>query len=92
MTQQSLTVTLPSTHYFMRIVPEVSKSLGSAEYRVFVSVNGMRLVSVPQVSGADVKKPLYEASLLTAVNRIEVEVVAAAKGGGVEIERCVVFI
>ncbi|KAJ9648430.1 hypothetical protein H2199_001285 [Coniosporium tulheliwenetii] len=80
LTQQSITLTLPSTHYFIQISPTIPVALTSRAFKIFVTVNHNRLYEVTKpdrVKG----KPLYEGRLEPGkVNRIEVEVVAEAAG------------
>lgn len=101
-TQQSLTVTLPSTHYYIQITPTVAPHLLSArQYKLFVTVNGVRLMASnkPFLDSSEMNgvsggvKQVYETSLLHGVNRIEVEIVAATggRGGPLEMEKVNVF-
>lgn len=96
LSQQSRTVTLPSTHYFLQISPTISRplSMGRA-YKLFVAVNGSRLTQrdtiFHQESGR--RTHVYEGSLAPGVNRIEVEVASAKEGEatGLDLEKVTVF-
>lgn len=50
--QHSVTITLPSTHDYLQIVPHVPVALASPPrpYRLFVTVNGVRLIEVAKPS------------------------------------------
>lgn len=99
MTQQSVTVNLPSTHYYLQIKPTIATSLLERQYKLFVtSVN--RLHAMPTIPGhpIDQRNPLFEARLVPGVNRIEVELIAALPKGAkpingqdFELEKITVF-
>ena len=102
LTQQSVTLTLPSTHYFIQITPTIPVALTSRAFKVFVTVNHNRLYEVTKPDRAK-GKPLYEGRLEPGkVNRIEVEVVAEVprpearaspvKAGGIEGEKLTAFV
>jgi hypothetical protein len=99
-TQQSVTVTVPSTHYYFQITPHVPVGLTNRPYRLFVVVNGQRVSEYTKPGTERVKdRPLFEARLEKGmVNRIEVEVLAgkvnATKGGKeeVELEKCTLYV
>lgn len=98
--QQSVTITLPKTHYFLRITPTIATSLTHRPHRIFVTVGTVRLNPMPQrLEETDQRRPLYEARVVPGVNRIEVEVVAGPPRGApkvgsgqeIEIEKTTVF-
>lgn len=97
LSQQSTTVTLPSTHYFLQISPTISKQLSMGRpYKMFVAVNGTRLNQRDTQFHADTgrRTHVYEGSLAQGVNRVEVEVAAAKEGGdgkGLDVEKVTVF-
>jgi hypothetical protein len=99
-TQQSVTVTVPSTHYYFQITPHVPVGLTNRPYRLFVTVNGQRVSEYTKPGTERIKdRPLFEARLERGmVNRIEVEVLAgkanATKGGKeeVELEKCTLYV
>ncbi|KAI4200055.1 MAG: hypothetical protein LQ350_004194 [Teloschistes chrysophthalmus] len=81
-TQQSINITLPSTHYYLQLVPTLASSVLQRPYRVFVTVNNSRIVANPQPAGeADARKPLYEHRVVPGMNRIEIEMVAGVPRG-----------
>lgn len=82
MTQQSITVNLPSTHYYLQIKPTIAPSLLERQYKLFVT-SGNRLHAMPTIPGhaVDQRHPLFEARLLPGVNRIEIELIAALPKG-----------
>lgn len=94
-TQQSVTTALPPAHYYLSIIPNVSQRLIAArQYKLFVTVNSTRLMGRTQdMLGGDAnRKQVYDATLVTGVNRIEVEVVAVTgKNGALEVEKLSVF-
>jgi len=99
-TQQSLTLTLPSTHHYLQIIPHIPVALTTRLYRLFVTVNNTKMLEVTRQDGQKEKgRPFYEGKLVQGVNRIEVEVVAekekGKKGGDkgdVEGEKCTIFV
>ncbi|KFY03259.1 hypothetical protein V490_00238 [Pseudogymnoascus sp. VKM F-3557] len=101
MTQQSITINLPHTHYYLQIKPTIADSLMERQHKLFVTSGTQRLVAMPQVPGQpiDHRNPLFEARLLPGVNRIEVELIAAlpkaaskaANGQEVELEKVTIF-
>lgn len=94
-TQQSLSITLPAPHYYLSIIPTVSQRLLAArQYKLFVTVNGVRLMATTRdfMMGEAGRKQVYDTALSAGVNRIEVEVVAVTgKGGALEVEKLSVF-
>ncbi|KAL8732646.1 MAG: hypothetical protein Q9166_002621 [cf. Caloplaca sp. 2 TL-2023] len=81
-TQQSITITLPSSHYYLQIVPMLASSVMHRPYKTFVTVNNSRIGATPQrPDEAEPRKPLYESRVLPGMNRIEVEVVAGTPRG-----------
>lgn len=96
LSHQSTTITLPSTHYWLQIAPTISRELSMGRaYKVFVSVNGSRMTQRDTQYHTDdgTRTHIYEGSLASGVNRIEVEVVAAKPNEekGLDIEKVTVF-
>lgn len=101
MTQQSITINLPATHYYLQIKPTISPSLLDRQHKLFVTSGTQRLHAMPTIPGhsVDTTHPLFEARLLPGVNRIEIELIAAlpkgapkpANGQDVELEKITVF-
>ncbi|KAJ8058155.1 hypothetical protein OCU04_013010 [Sclerotinia nivalis] len=101
LTQQSITINLPSTHYYLQIKPTIAQALLERQYKIFVTSGVTRLHAIPLIPnhGVDPRQPLFEARLLPGVNKIEVELIAAlpkgtvkpAGGPDVEIEKITVF-
>jgi hypothetical protein len=101
MAQQSITINLPSTHYYLQIKPTISASLLERQYKLFVTSGTQRLHAMPTIPGhaVDPRHPLFEARLLPGVNRIEIELIAAlpknapkpSNGQDVEMEKITVF-
>ncbi|KUJ24337.1 Bromodomain-containing protein-like protein [Mollisia scopiformis] len=101
MAQQSVTITLPSSHFLVQIKPTISASLLERQYKLFVTNGHQRLHAMPTIPthSVDTRLPLFEARLSTGVNRIEVELIAAlpkgaaklANGQDVELEKITVF-
>ena len=85
LTHQSITLSLPSAHHYLQVIPYLPVALSNRPYRIFVSVNGTRTVEVVRPGGLgerDKTRPLFEARLERGrVNRIEVEVLAGKDGG-----------
>ncbi|KAE8451051.1 hypothetical protein EG329_004723 [Mollisiaceae sp. DMI_Dod_QoI] len=101
MTQQSITINLPATHYYLQIKPTISALLLERQHKLFVTSGTQRLHAMPTIPGhsVDTTHPLFEARLLPGVNRIEVELIAAlpkgaakpANGQDVELEKITIF-
>lgn len=99
--QQSITINLPSTHYYLRIVPTIAHNLSHRQSKLFVTANLQRLNPIPQrPEEADPKRPLYETRVSPGVNRIEVEMIAGPARGApklgsgqeIELEKITVFV
>lgn len=101
MAQQSITINLPSTHYYLQIKPAIAASLLERQFKLFVTCGTIRLPAMPTIPGhsVDQRHPLFEARLLPGVNRIEVELIAAVPKGAakpvsgqeVELEKITIF-
>lgn len=98
--QQSITVNLPSTHYYLRIIPTIAHNLSHRQSKLFVTANLQRLNPIPQrPEEADSRRPLYETRVSPGVNRIEVEMIAGPARGApklgsgqeIELEKITVF-
>lgn len=92
--QQSRTMTIPPSHYFLQISPTISKTLSFGRpYKMFVSVNGARLTQRDTQQEGPLRTHVYESSLVQGVNRIEVEIAASKENGkeGLDIEKVTVF-
>lgn len=102
LSQQSVTIHLPSTHYFLNINPEIPPALMERQYKMFVTSGNQRLQALPAAPGqaADKRRPNFEARLTPGMNKIEVELIAALPRGTVkplsgpdaELERVTVFV
>ncbi|KAL8774804.1 MAG: hypothetical protein Q9209_000743 [Squamulea sp. 1 TL-2023] len=99
-TQQSITLTLPSSHYFLQIVPTLASGVVHRPYKTFVTVNNTRVPTTPQrPDESEVRKPLYESRVQPGMNRIDVEIVAGIPRGApkvgtgpeLEIEKVTIF-
>ncbi|KAH8679818.1 Bromodomain-containing protein-like protein [Tricladium varicosporioides] len=101
MAQQSVTINLPHTHYYLQIKPTIASTLIDRQYKLFVTSGNQRLHAMPTIPGhqVDQRNPLFEARLLPGVNRIDVELIAAlpkganksASGQDVELEKVTIF-
>jgi hypothetical protein len=94
LTQQSRTMTLPSSHYFLQISPSISKGLSFGRpYKMFVTVNNIRLTQRDTQQDGFLRTHVYETSLAQGVNRIEIEVVASKDQAkeGLDVEKVTVF-
>ncbi|MCJ1484725.1 hypothetical protein MMC06_004898 [Schaereria dolodes] len=99
--QQSITINLPSTHYYLQITPTIASNLAHRQSKLFVTVNMQRLNPIPQkAEEVDARKPLYEGRVLPGVNRVEVEMIAGPPRGAlkvgpgqdIELEKVTVFV
>jgi hypothetical protein len=82
---QSVTITLPDTHYILRFIPQLPEAVTTRPYRLFVTVNGNRASEVKAMAPAerDKNRPLFEGRLeIGAVNKIEVELLAGKPSAG----------
>lgn len=99
-TQQSITIMLPPSQYYLQASPVVSQQLASGrQYKLFVTVNGTRvspsmrpMVNGDLTNGVE-RKQAYDVPLNPGVNRIEIEIVAVTgRGtGALEVEKTTVF-
>lgn len=92
--QQSRTMTLPTSHYYLQISPTISKALSFGRpYKMFVTVNNIRLTQRETQQDGFLRTHVYEASLIQGVNRIEIEVAASRDTGkeGLDVEKLTVF-
>lgn len=81
--QQSITINLPKTQHYLRIVPTIASSVKYRPNKLCVTVGMQRLEALPQrAEEHDASRPLYEVRLLEGVNRVEVEMVAGPPRGG----------
>ncbi|SLM40141.1 Bromodomain [Lasallia pustulata] len=101
MTQQSVTINLPPSHYYLRIVPTIASNLAHRQSKLFVTAATQRLNRIPQrPEETDERRPVYEARVVPGVNRIEVEMIAGPARGApktgpgqdVELEKMTVFV
>ncbi|KAH0177276.1 Bromodomain-containing protein, partial [Aureobasidium melanogenum] len=95
-TQQSITMAIPAAQYYISIIPTVSQRLlMQRQYKLFVTVNNIRLMSTTRdfmSGGVADRKIVYDTALNAGVNRIEVEVVAVSgRNGALEMEKVTVF-
>ncbi|KAI9850245.1 MAG: hypothetical protein M1838_005971 [Thelocarpon superellum] len=99
--QQSVTINLPPTHYYLQFVPTIAPAMATRQTRLFFTAGAQRLNPMPQPPNqVDLRKPLYELKLMPGVNRIEVEMVAGpvrgtpkvGSGPDVELEKITVFV
>jgi len=101
MTQQSVTINLPSTHYFLQIKPTIAPNLLERQHKLFITLNNQRLHAMPLIPGhpLDPRHPLFEGRLLPGVNRLEIELIASlpkgvqkpVNGPDTELEKITVF-
>lgn len=87
-------MTLPSSHYFLQISPTISKGLSFGRpYKMFVTVNNIRLTQRDTLQDGFLRTHVYETSLAQGVNRIEIEVVASKDQAkeGLDVEKVTVF-
>jgi len=98
-TQNSITVILPRTHYYLQLAPTVSQQFASGrQYKLFVTINGsrvsptMRALQNGDLSIAGERKQVYDFALSPGINRIETEIAAVpSRGGGLELEKIIIF-
>ena len=76
---QSVTFTLPATHYYLQLIPHIPVSSTIRTQRLFVTVNGTRQNEIMRPSvEKDMARPFYEFRLERGiVNKIEVELLQA---------------
>jgi len=76
---QSVAFSLPASHYYLHITPDIPVGATHRPYRLFVTVNGTRLSEQLKAGyERDKCRPLFEARLDRGqVHKIEVEVLAA---------------
>ena len=82
LSQQSVTVNLPSTHTYLRIIPTMSSSTSNRQRKIFITASGQRLNPLPPIPNhSDPNKPMYDVRLNAGVNRVEVEMIAGPLRG-----------
>lgn len=100
-TQQSITVNLPSTHTYLRIIPTMSSNVSNRQSKIFLTATGQRLNPLPPIPNhSDPNKPMYDVRLMPGVNRIEVEMIAGplrgtpkvGSGSDVDLEKISLFV
>ncbi|MCJ1387426.1 hypothetical protein MMC18_000269 [Xylographa bjoerkii] len=103
LSQQSVTITLPATHYCLQFTPTITPLLAQRQSKIFVIVNNnTRLNPTPPSKMADMdpRRPLYDVRVVPGVNRIDVEMIAGPPRGApkvgmgqeIELEKITVFI
>jgi hypothetical protein len=102
LSQQSLTINLPATHYCLQISPVIALNATTRQSKIFVTMNNQRLPPTPpaKLEDADPQRPVYEARVVPGVNRLEVEMIAGpargvpkvGTGSDVELEKITVFL
>ncbi|KAH7563807.1 hypothetical protein BM1_00854 [Bipolaris maydis] len=91
-TMYSATMVVAPAHSYIQIVPKIPIALTNRMYRLFVTVNGNKTLEANRIpvtagingaspgpgyeGGKKKGEPLFEAKLLSGVNRIEVEIIA----------------
>ena len=101
MSQQSVTITLPATHYCIQVFPTIASHVVNRQSRIFVTLNNQRINPTPmKADELDPRRPLYDMRLMPGVNRLEVEMIAGPSRGvpkvglgqDIEIERVTLFV
>ncbi|MCJ1435886.1 hypothetical protein MMC27_005262 [Xylographa pallens] len=103
LSQQSVTITLPATHYCLHFTPTITPHLAHRQSKIFVIVNNnTRLNPTPpsKLADMDPRRPLYDVRVVPGVNRIDVEMIAGPPRGApkvgmgqeIELEKITVFI
>lgn len=99
--QRSITINLPKTQHYLRIVPTIASSVKYRPSKLCVTAGMQRLEAMPQrAEEYDAARPMYEVRLMEGVNRVEIEMVAGpargasrnGNGQGIEKERFSAFI
>lgn len=81
--QRSITINLPKTQHYLRIVPTIANSVKYRPSKLCVTAGMQRLEAAPQrPEEHDATKPIYEVRLMEGVNRVEIEMVAGPPRGG----------
>jgi hypothetical protein len=97
-TSHSVTMSLNQNYSYLQLTPYIPLALTNRQYRLFVSVNGVKTLEVNRLpvttgingaappSGFEAGKkkgePVFEAKLLQGVNKVEVEIVAEKERRG----------
>ena len=103
LSQQSVTITLPATHYCLHFIPTITAHLGHRQSKIFVIVNNNTRLNPTlssKVGDMDPRRPLYDVRVVPGVNRIDVEMIAGPPRGApkvnlgqeIELEKITVFI
>lgn len=102
LSQQSVTITLPATHYCLQFTPTITPNLAHRQSKIFVIMNNHRKLNPSHVKAEDMdpRRPLYDIQVMPGVSRIDVEMIAGpprgapkiGSGQDIELERTTVFI
>ena len=99
--QQSVTITLPATHYCLQVFPTIASNVATRQSRIFVTLNNHRINPTPmKADELDPRRPLYDIRVMPGVNRLEVEMIAGSPRGvpkvgpgqDIEIEKVTLFV
>jgi len=77
LTQQSITINLPSDHYYLRIIPTFSQHALSRPHKYLVNLGPTRLTQGKDDAGQIV----YDTRILPGVNKIEIEMIVGVARG-----------
>ncbi|MCJ1310899.1 hypothetical protein MMC25_004567 [Agyrium rufum] len=84
--QQSVTLSLPSTHYCLHITPTINPRTLQRQSKIFVTIGNSRINPSPvRPEDADQRRPLYDTRLMPGVNRLELEMIAGPPRGAPKI-------
>ena len=101
LSQQSITINLPSTHYALQILPTISTNLSHRQYKLLVSVANARISPTPvKPEDTNPRRPIYDIRVLPGMNRVEVEMIAGTQRGApkvgpgqdIEFEKVTIFV
>lgn len=77
LTQQSITINLPSDHYYLRIIPTFAPSALSRPHKYIVNLGFQKIKESKDESGQIV----YDTRILPGVNKIEVDMIVGVARG-----------
>ena len=77
LTQQSITINLPSDHYYLRIIPTFTPNALNRPHKYIVNLGMQKLNQTKDDAG----QVIYDTRILPGVNKIEVDMIVGVARG-----------
>jgi len=96
--QQSISLNLPPSHYYLRIIPTIGTIASNRQSKLVATLNYAQLK--PKPDDADPKRPIFDTRILPGLNTINIEMIAgpprgapkSTPGQDLELERITLFV